>query len=335
MVIGIGVGVFVVATLASVGVTALLLPVLRRKAILDHPNERASHTHPTPRGGGIAVMPVILSLWAAILYWYSDVPIGLATVIGCAAMLAMISWVDDLRGLTALTRLLSHIAAAVVGLAGMPENALVFQGLLPGILDKVLACLIWVWFINLFNFMDGIDGITGVQSMAIGLGAFGLSALSALMPSVGILGLAVAGAAVGFLAYNWHPAKLFIGDVGSIPLGFLLGWLLLVMAVQGYWVSALLLPLYYLTDSTLTLARRALRGERVWRAHREHFYQRAHQAGLSHAAIASRVAAADIVLICLAVVAAMGHRGAALLGGIVVVAILLIDFAATEKGRAA
>jgi UDP-N-acetylmuramyl pentapeptide phosphotransferase/UDP-N-acetylglucosamine-1-phosphate transferase len=110
----------------------------------------------------------------------------------------------------------------------------------------------------------------------------------------------VAGAAFGFLPWNWQPARIFLGDVGSVPLGYALGWLLLSLAAAGAWAAALILPLYYLADATLTLMRRLARGERVWQAHREHFYQRATQAGRSHAAVVSLVALADAVLIALA-----------------------------------
>jgi UDP-N-acetylmuramyl pentapeptide phosphotransferase/UDP-N-acetylglucosamine-1-phosphate transferase len=107
----------------------------------------------------------------------------------------------------------------------------------------------------------------------------------------------VAGAAIGFLVWNWSPARIFLGDVGSVPLGYVLGFLLLDVAVRGYWKIALILPLYFLADATITLARRLLRGERVWQAHREHFYQQAVRRGLGHAAVVKRVIAADLVLI--------------------------------------
>ena len=112
-----------------------------------------------------------------------------------------------------------------------------------------------------------------------------------------ILAAAVAGAALGFLAWNWQPAKLFLGDVGSVPLGFLLAWLLLSLAAHGHWAAALILPGYFLADASWTLARRALRGAPVWRAHREHIYQQAVQAGASHAQVSGAVAVANLALV--------------------------------------
>ena len=191
---------------------------------------------------------------------------------------------------------MAHLLAAGAGLAAVPAEALVFQGLLPWWADRLAALLAWGWFINLYNFMDGIDGITGVEtaSVGLGLGMVGLIAGQAdLLPP----GLVLAAAACGFLVWNWHPAKLFLGDSGSVPLGYLLGWLLLVAAARGLWAPALILPLYYLADATITLGRRAAKGEKVWHAHRQHFYQRAVAAGASHHAVALGVGACNAGLV--------------------------------------
>lgn len=319
---------------ASCGATWALLPILRRKAILDHPTERASHTIPTPRGGGIAVVSVTVLAWSAAAFMTEALSPSLLTALGGAVALAVLSWLDDLADLSALVRLAGHAAAVAAGLAALPDGILIFQGLLPEALDKVLAALAWIWFVNLFNFMDGIDGISGVEIMAIGAGVFALAATSAVTPALGLLGVGAAGAAVGFLVFNWQPAKIFLGDVGSVPMGFLLGWLLLSLAGQGLWAPALILPLYYLADATLTLGRRALRGEKVWRAHKEHFYQRAHQAGLSHAAVSTRIAVANGLLIGCALLAAQGKVWPGLICGVGVVSALLGHFA-TQRGRSA
>ena len=161
-----------------------------------------------------------------------------------------------------------------------------FQGWLPPALDMAAAALLWVWFVNLYNFMDGIDGLAGSETAAIGIGL----ALFAVVgtggdPALAAPAAAIAAAAIGFLVWNWAPARIFLGDVGSVPLGYLLGFLLLATAARGYWKFALILPLYFLADATITLLRRLARGERVWLPHREHFYQQAVQRGLGHAAV--------------------------------------------------
>jgi len=281
--------------------TGALLPFLRARAILDHPNERSSHDTPTPKGGGLALMTGVLAAWVAVgLYLESGTFLTWALP-GVALLLAGLSWIDDLRALPVVIRFAVQIAAvtAILLLRPMPEAF--FQGLLPPLMDTFVAGLLWVWFINLFNFMDGIDGITGIETIIIGVGV----ALIGEGPTA-LLGGILASAAAGFLKWNWHPAKVFMGDVGSIPLGFLLGWLLLNMAGDGHWAAAIILPAYYLADATITLIRRALKGEKVWQAHRQHFYQQAVQRGISHANVAAGVAVVGAMLINLAWLAEHG-----------------------------
>jgi UDP-N-acetylmuramyl pentapeptide phosphotransferase/UDP-N-acetylglucosamine-1-phosphate transferase len=166
--------------------------------------------------------------------------------------------------------------------------------------------LLWVWFVNLYNFMDGIDGITGVETAAIGLGVALVAALAIAPGELPLVpaGLALAGAGLGFLALNWSPARVFLGDVGSVPLGFLAGALLLALAASGQPAAAAILPAYHLTDATLTLLRRALAGEAVMQAHRSHAYQRAVQRGLRADQVCLRLIGLNAMLIALAVVVA-------------------------------
>jgi len=311
--------VFLVAYLG----TRALVGALARRAILDHPNDRSSHSAPTPRGGGIAVLAALLPAWLLVGALMPDAPSTLPTVIAAAAVLAALSWIDDTRGLGPGPRLALQVlcVGAVLWLAPFP--APVFGGWLPPVADVAATALLWVWFINLFNFMDGIDGIAGVETAAIGLGVFVTAKVAKLDGHWLILGLSTAAAAVGFLRWNWHPAKIFLGDVGSVPLGFLLGWLLLSLAAAGQPVPALILPLYFLADATITLLRRAARGERVWQAHRQHFYQLAVQSGLRHDQVSGIIAVANLFMIALVLVALRGLPEAAVAGAAAAVALLL------------
>jgi UDP-N-acetylmuramyl pentapeptide phosphotransferase/UDP-N-acetylglucosamine-1-phosphate transferase len=176
--------------------------------------------------------------------------------------------------------------------------------------------------------MDGIDGLAGSEAAVICAGLLLFASVGAgADPMLRTLAAAVAGAATGFLVWNWSPARIFLGDVGSVPLGYVLGFLLLGLAVRGYWRIALILPLYFLADATITLARRLLRGERVWQAHREHFYQQAVRRGLGHAAVVERVIAADLVLIGCGWAAENGWSATALVASAATVAILLTALA--------
>jgi len=286
---GLSAAVALATGLLSCFATRALVPILRRRDILDHPNERSAHREPTPRGGGIAVIGSLLLAWFVL----AGAGLALPGVVGVslgAGILAVVSWVDDLRGLSPLLRLLAQIVVVAIGIWAKARG-LSWAGF-------ATIGLLWIWCTNLFNFMDGIDGITGTEAAAIGIGLLLFASVgTGADPGLTMLAAAMVGAALGFLVWNWSPARIFLGDVGSAPLGYLVGFLLLDLVMRGFWKVALILPLYFLADASITLARRLLRGERVWRAHREHFYQLAVRAGLSHAAVVERVIAADLVLI--------------------------------------
>jgi UDP-N-acetylmuramyl pentapeptide phosphotransferase/UDP-N-acetylglucosamine-1-phosphate transferase len=295
--------------LAAFGLSALLtkitLRVLLKKAIMDIPNDRSMHTVPVPRGGGIAVVAVLLcgmvwGLGKSELLW----------LLPSITILIAVSWLDDRKEVAAGVRLTAHLLAAfLASMVFTPEQSL-FGGHLPLWLDRTIMIVGWAWFINLYNFMDGIDGITGMETICVGAGtalAFYVLGFVALLSTpehstahydtLMSISLTLIGACAGFLVFNWHPAKIFLGDVGSVPLGFLTGYLLLELATDGYWAAALILPLYYLADSGLTLSKRLLRGEKFWKPHRQHFYQRAAQATGKHSIIVLWILAANVALI--------------------------------------
>ncbi len=279
----------------------LLIGYLRRKSILDHPVERSSHSVPTPRGGGLAVSGSVLAAWA-ILQTMHYKPGFVFLMIG-ALLLVLVSWRDDVKSLSAGVRLTMQSVAVAVGLLWLSGQGLVFQGYIPVWADLFAASLLWVGFLNFFNFMDGIDGISAVEGGAIALGLTLLAYFrldTGLFADDGPYTVAILAAMAGFAVWNWHPARIFLGDVGSVPAGFLLGALLLGLAARGSWIPALILPMYYLADAGITLTKRALRGEAVWQAHKQHFYQRAVQRGFSHAKVSTAILAANLVLVSLA-----------------------------------
>ncbi len=318
-------GFFLAAALA----TGLVLRWLRARQILDHPNARSSHAVPTPRGGGLATTPLILAGFGGWFALHGGAPGDWAMLLGAAA-LALVSWVDDRRTLPAWPRFAVQIAAVAVALALMPPFALT-GGLVPPGVEKLVLGLAWVWFVNLTNFMDGIDGITGVEALSVAIGL--LFALPGVAPA-GLLAI-LAGCVLGFLAWNWHPAKVFMGDVGSIPLGYVLGYLLLQGAAKHPegWAVALILPAIYWADASLTLARRALEGKAILRAHREHFYQKATQGGWSHARVCMVILVANLCLVGMARVAAAGHPWLALAASAAVTALILVLFQARFAHR--
>jgi UDP-N-acetylmuramyl pentapeptide phosphotransferase/UDP-N-acetylglucosamine-1-phosphate transferase len=308
-------GLFAFSFFASLVGTRAAIGFLTRRAILDTPNARSSHDVPTPRGAGLAVIPVvfigfIVALAAHPVAWPTH-SAWWAMLIGLA-LLSGVSWLDDLRenGVRRRVRILVQIVAVVLPLLFWPgEWGRLFPDLLPLWAERVLMALGWLWFLNLYNFMDGINGITGVQTASLGAGLLALAYVlpSDVMTGIGQSGAILLGVALGFLFWNGRRhARIFLGDVGSVGLGYVAGWLLLVLASLGHVVPALILPLVYLSDATFTILKRAAQRKKIWDAHREHLYQQATgPGGLSHMRTSLCIAGINVILIALAVCAAV------------------------------
>jgi len=242
----------------------------RRRVALDQPNARSLHEKPVPRTGGIGLISGIAAGW---MFALPDFPwpvwAGLVLLFG-------ISLADDLRGLPAIVRLLTHLAAAALAV-----HALLDTGTPNGIL--IAAALAIGWMCNLYNFMDGSDGLAGGMTV-IGFSAYAAAAWMAGGESFYLANLVVAAAAGGFLIHNFHPARIFLGDAGSVPLGFLAA----VSGLAGWqldfwpWWFPLLVFSPFIVDASVTLARRLLAGAHIWEAHRDHYYQRLVRLGLGH-----------------------------------------------------
>lgn len=319
-------GLFFALCLVSFALTKAITAFLRRRQLLDLPNDRSSHSVPTPRGGGLAVVASIL-IGLAVCGAIGTVPINQALALaGITLFLTIVSWLDDLRSLGALVRFGSHCLGVSVALwISLVSGPFLNGWVSPGV-ETILIGVGWVWFINLFNFMDGIDGIAASETLAIGAGGSGLILVANGDPSVAAIGLVCAGAALGFLPSNWNPAKVFLGDVGSIPLGFLCAWVLLSMASQDLGMAALILSLVFLADATLTLLKRLIRREKIWQAHRQHFYQQAVQRGMSHAQATTAASIANLILVGLAYWSLSGNEFEALGGAVCIIALLFIYY---------
>lgn len=292
------------AALLTWVLTRVVMHFALQRALLDIPNVRSSHSIPTLRGGGLAIAGVVLA-GGIIVGWLLALPweFSLAWLSG-SLVIAAVGWQDDRYGVRPGKRALVHLAAAVAvtaALGGLPQIQFGARTLSWGLTGSVLAVVGIVWFLNLYNFMDGIDGIASVQ--AITMGGFG----GALLWWQGESGLAllsflVAAACTGFLWWNWMPAKIFMGDVGSGLLGFQLASL----AVASERNASVPLVVWgilggvFIVDATATLFRRVLNGERWYEAHRSHAYQRAVQSGFSHARVTTAVL---LINVCLGVMA--------------------------------
>lgn len=259
-----------------------------RLRVLDHPNERSLHHSPVPRTGGVGVCGVVLATGAtAALLLNPQPPESVLWIVAGSALVAGISVFEDFSGVPAGYRFLAHSAAAVLLLPGgyqiklleMPGLALA----VPAYLAAPLTVVFVVWMVNLYNFMDGMDGFAAGMAV-IGFAAFAVLGLGKGEPFFVALSLLISAAAAGFLVFNFPPAKIFLGDMGSSTIGFLAAAFALWAARKGLfplWISVLVFS-PFICDATVTLLRRLVGGEKVWRPHRSHFYQRLVQIGWGH-----------------------------------------------------
>lgn len=293
--------------------TALLRRYALARSLLDVPNARSSHSLPTPRGGGVAiVVAFLLGLCVAFFTGLGIAAELFYALLGAGLGIALLGFLDDHGHIAARWRLLGHFLAAawaLYWLGGLPQLA-VFGGLLQlSWVGHVLAAFYLVWLLNLYNFMDGIDGIASVEAICVSLGGAILYALleTSLLTDLPLLMLAAA--VLGFLLWNFPPARIFMGDAGSGFLGIVLG----VLSLQAAWISPVLLWGWlillgvFIVDATLTLLRRLLRGEKVYEAHRSHAYQYASRQFGRHLPVTVSVAILNLAwLLPLAIFVALG-----------------------------
>ena len=264
----------VMPILFSFAATLILLAMfLRNKALLqisDIPNERSLHATPIPRFGGLGIMFGVPVGWATAL-----VPSDWALLFA-VMLLVGISFLDDAKGMSIRWRFLAHFVAAIV---------FVWAKFYPAAnpIFCIFLVVAIVWMMNLYNFMDGSDGLAGGMAL-FGFTFYGIGAWMAENQNFAIMNFCIAAAALGFLIYNFHPAKIFMGDGGSVPLGFLAAAMGLSGWVTGYWPFWFPIMVFspFIVDATVTVIKRLFRGKKIWQAHREHYYQRLVQMGWGH-----------------------------------------------------
>ncbi|MBI3436398.1 MAG: glycosyl transferase [Proteobacteria bacterium] len=308
----------------TAGLIVVLRPLLMRYAMV-RPNSRSSHVQPTPQGGGVAVVGAVL-LATGVAMLASAFPNAQFSfpwpVMAAVVVMAGVGAVDDLFTIAVGPRLVFQAACVFAIVLSLPEGLRVWPAA-PQIVETALLVLGGLWFVNLVNFMDGIDLMTVAEFVPVSAGLVVAAMIGGLPATGAVVALTLFGALLGFAPFNWPVARLFLGDVGSLPLGLLVGWLLALLSVNGHVFAALILPLYYLADATFTLLRRLARGAAVTQAHRDHYYQRAIDAGLPVLGVIARVLITNFILAGLAVATiAWPSRGVGLamlaLGGLAV-----------------
>ncbi len=279
---------------------ATLLPWLQRVASA-RPEARSSHRLPTPQGAGLAVTGAVVIIWLAALVLLGRFD-GRSAILAAALVGAMIvGFIDDIRPQPWRLKLVAQALCAAAAAATLPAGwpGAYSTGL--ALADGAIATLVLVAVMNIVNFIDGIDGITAAHSVPA-FTVMALAAFAGILPATtGLVAAAAFGAMIGFWWWNRHPARIFLGDAGSLPVGLLLGWLSLLLAGRGHAAAALLVLAYPLADGGSTLLRRLLAGKRLTQPHRDHAYQRAVDTGLSASRVTLTVALVSLACAVLAV----------------------------------
>ncbi|HEY9189625.1 MAG TPA: glycosyltransferase family 4 protein [Sulfurovum sp.] len=265
--------IYIVLFVVSIVLTYMIKAYALKRSVMDIPNERSSHTVPTPRGGGAAI---IMVFYMGLFYFRENIDAELFYALLCGLPVALIGLLDDIFTLSSKIRFLVQSVSAGMALyflGGVTSiEFILFE--LQGWWVNMIAFFAIVWLTNLYNFLDGIDGYAGSEAVTVGLGLF----LLFQNP----LGLVIVAAALGFLLFNWHQASIFMGDIGSTTLGFVFAVFVFSDTGNGsIYVWLVLLSLFWF-DATLTLVRRYLNGERISQAHKKHGYQRLVQSGWAH-----------------------------------------------------
>lgn len=317
----------VAAGLASWAISPWVVGFCRRQGLVSAITERSSHSKPTPHGGGL-ILPLLVVPVGLALTWLWPLPFkGYLSVLLLGSLLvSYVSWLDDKHELTPRLRLLIHLVAVAIALFLLPR----LFDFMPLWAEKLILLLGWGWFVNLYNFMDGADGLATSQAIALSLG------LALLVPAFAPLALVIAAVAGGFLRVNWPPAKVFMGDVASTWLGYTLGGLYLIAAVDD--TFRILWPLATLTlvftgDATSTLIRRLATGHKPWQPHKTFWFHRFLGLGYTHAQLARRVAAFNLFLLTVGYGSyVLGAPAAGFIIGLLAVAGVACYIRAREKG---
>ncbi len=288
-----------IAFVVGVAATAAVRAYAERVRLMDVPNQRSSHETVTPRGGGLSL--VIVSLGIVVIDFVNLISLDgvFFVLLGTGLMVAIVGFIDDHKPVPAVWRLLVHFAAAIVlvsALGGMPAVQFGESIIDLGLFGDVVAVTFIVWFTNLFNFMDGIDGIASAETICIAVGVLLLPSVASSGATASLLAALAAGTA-GFLVWNWPPAKIFMGDVGSSYLGFVIAATALVavdLQITSIW-PWLILAAIFIVDATVTLVVRVFRGDAWHSAHRSHAYQVLARKAGSHAKVSLGVVAINVL----------------------------------------
>ena len=316
---------FIIPLAFSIVLTKPLIAFLNKNRMVDLPSQRKNHINPIPRGGGITIISIILLCCITMLNLQYPSNHHFIYLIIAILICATISLLDDILTISILLRICFQALAIYFAINFLPEyNSNLLLHSIPLIVEKFLVALALLGFINIYNFMDGIDGLAASQTIYIAIIVLIFTIIDPQINiSVSYLCMSIIGACSGFLIYNWHPAKIFMGDVGSVTLGLICGWLLLNLAIHRYIAAAIIIPGYYLADGITTIIKRLVQKKKIWQAHSEHYYQLAVRKGKSHSQVTKKIIYCNLILGILSLFSINYPIGALLLATIFVFMFLL------------
>lgn len=284
-----------------------LIKNLPNFGMVDVPNKRRAHQKITPRGGGLAVAFVIIVFGPIFEILITKSLIFSSKIVPIFFIISLVSFIDDIRNIPVFIRLIIHLFCSALSIFIFLYPATILHQELPLYLDFILATIGLTFFLNIYNFLDGVDGITAIESIHLSLTTLVICYLRYdIIINVNfiiIITTLICAAASSFLIFNWPPAKIFIGDVGTITIGFLLGLVLLFIAASGerLFASAAIASLYYIADGGLTILIRLFNKEKIWQPHLKHFFQKAVKKGMSHQQVVCRIIICNAFLMLLAI----------------------------------
>lgn len=286
--------IYIILFLFSLLLTYFIKKIAIKKSLVDIPNERSSHTVATPHGGGLAIA-ITWFIGISYLYYIDDINASFYFSLLAGVIISIVSYFDDLYELSAKIRLLTQSVVAIIGLyflGGLEKIDLVVFSIENQYFTNIFAFFMIVWFINLYNFLDGIDGYAGSEAIFLGFAGFILFS--------GNHFLVLVAAVAGFLFWNWEKAKIFMGDVGSTLLGYNIAIFTIYYAnAESSIFVWLILFGVFLFDASITLYRRFRNGEKILQAHKKHAYQRLTQFGWSHSKVVIASIIVNLILLCI------------------------------------
>lgn len=307
--------IFFLSFLISCTISKYMIKLLQRYSVMDIPINRSNHKTPIPRGGGVSIVVTILIF--SLLYYSINNKLSILYFISSLIIVATISFIDDIKNLPIIPRVLCQSIAISILYNSFDVSFIDYSFL------KYFILLFIFIFINFYNFMDGIDGSASSEAIHIGISILIINLITGnILPEVQFIMIVLIAACIGFLVFNWHPAKIFLGDVGSISLGIICAWALVNLVLSGYLAAALIIPLYYISDSFITILIRLYQGKKIWHGHSEHFFQKAVRNGASHKQVIKKIIFVNLILCALSVVS-LWYPKSSLMVSLIFVAIFL------------